>query len=549
MPGQGLGCGAARPPAQPERKEPEPKEPEPEKAKPKEAEPMSTLARSPRAPWGAALLLLTLAALGQPPAAAAADLRGVGKAVVKLYVTVQGWDMKQPWSKRRLRRGTCSAFLIEQGILTNAHCVTDATYIRMEVPGLADKVDVERVAVDHQVDLALLKPVDPAFRFPARPIAFGDLPRVREKVVTVGYPLGGSQVSYTEGVVSRIDMMTYAHSNIGNLMVQTDAAINPGNSGGPVLSDRTGRCLGVATQKALAAEGTGYFIPVPVIRQFLDDLADGRVDGVPGIGVYVQSMENPALRASFRMKADQSGIRITRVGPRSPAHGLLRRDDVILAIDGHRIYNDGRVDFRDEQKIGWSYYLRTHQVGEPVRLRILREGRERELTVRLAAFPLNLVPRMPLYEQRPRYHVLGGVLFRVVEPRYLQTWGRNWPSRLPLGLRKYLGQPAGYRGLDELVVISNVFPAAVNKGYQGLVENSRVLSVDGREIHNLRELVEALEAPSTEPFIRIDLENGTRLVLDREEVRREEEAIRRRYNIPLGSPALGPPAGAGQGEG
>ena len=513
---------------------------------------MSSSSRAPlpscllRGAWGAALLWAALA----PATAAGADLSAVGRAVVKLYVTVQGWDMKQPWSKARLRRGTCSAFLIEEGILTNAHCVTDATYIQMEVPGLADKVDVERVAVDHQVDLALLRPVDPDFRFEAEPVRFGDLPRLREKVVTVGYPVGGSQVSYTEGVVSRIDLMTYAHSNILNLMVQTDAAINPGNSGGPVLSDRTGECLGVATQKALAAEGTGYFIPVPVIRQFLKDLEDGRVDGVPGIGVYVQAMENPALRAAFGMKEGQSGIRVSRVGPRSPAYGVLARDDVILAVDGHRIYNDGRVDFRDDQKIGWAYYIRIRQVGEEVRLRVLREGEEREVTVRLGPFPLNLVPRMPRYEERPRYHVLGGILFRVVEPRYLRTWGRNWPGRLPLSLRKYLGQPAGYLGLDELVVISNVFPAAVNKGYQGMVENARVLSVDGRPIRNLEDLVQALEAPAEDPFIRIELENGSRLVLDREEVARQEEAIRRRYNIPPEPIAVDPvPVDGGGGEG
>ncbi len=502
------------------------------------------MSRSSRALSCASLLPCLLAAvlLGsapRPALAGGADLSAVGRAVVKLYVTVQGWDMKQPWSKARLRRGTCSAFLIEQGILTNAHCVTDATYIQMEVPGLADKVDVERVAVDHQVDLALLRPVDPDFHFEAGPVRFGDLPRLREKVVTVGYPVGGSQVSYTEGVVSRIDLMTYAHSNILNLMVQTDAAINPGNSGGPVLSASTGECLGVATQKAVAAESTGYFIPVPVIRQFLKDLADGRVDGVPGLGVYVQAMENPALRAAFGMREGQSGIRVSRVGPRSPAHGLLRPDDVILAIDGHPIYNDGRVDFRDGQKIGWAYYIRIRQVGEAVRLRVLREGKEREVTVQLGPFPLNLVPRMPRYEEQPRYHVVGGILFRVVEPRYLRTWGRNWPSRLPVSLRKYLGQPAGHLGLDELVVISNVFPAAVNKGYQGMVENVRVLSVDGRAVRSLQDLVQALEAPAESPFIRIELENGIQLVLDREEVARQEEAIRRRYNIPLGGGPLG----------
>ena len=55
------------------------------------------------------------------------------------------------------------------------------------------------------------------------------LPRLDENVTCVGFPTGGTQISVTRGVVSRIDVD--GHSV---LRIQIDAAINPGNSGGPV---------------------------------------------------------------------------------------------------------------------------------------------------------------------------------------------------------------------------------------------------------------------------------------------------------------------------
>ena len=230
--------------------------------------------------WFAVLCIL-------PGRAMAADLREKAHSVVKLYVSSQAWDIPQPWSKAGVTNQVCTGFAIEEGILTNAHCVTDATYVEIEVPGLANRLVAKRVAISHDVDLALLTFADAKKAPKLESLHLGELPHLRDKVVTIGYPMGGIQVSYTEGVVSRIDVMRYAHSHVTNLLVQTDAAINPGNSGGPVFSDKTADCLGVATQIARGSS-IGYFIPKKVIMQFLTDLKDGHIDGMPGLGVPSQ---------------------------------------------------------------------------------------------------------------------------------------------------------------------------------------------------------------------------------------------------------------------
>ena len=379
-----------------------------------------------------------------------ADLTWASKAVVKLFATQQSWSVSQPWSKNRSKKSICSGFYIKQGILTNAHCVSDATYIEMEIPERADKVEVKTVAINHQVDLALLAPIKEDLKLDVAVIEFGELPDLREKVVTVGYPIGGRQVSYTEGVVSRIDVMRYIHSNILAPLVQTDATINLGNSGGPVFSDKNGACLGVATQKLASAEGMGFFIPTPIIQQFLLDIEDARVDGIPALSAQFQTLENPAARAQLKLDEEQSGIRVRNLSVGGTLYGILQQDDVILEVEGHKVLNDGRVRFRKTGRIWLGYYIAIKQVGDSVKMKISRDGEIIELDVVLQPYRVTLIPRQPLYDKQTPYYAAGGLLFIAVEQRYLWGWGRNWKSRIPTSLKTYLSALYGVDELEQL---------------------------------------------------------------------------------------------------
>ncbi|MDX9740518.1 MAG: trypsin-like peptidase domain-containing protein [Gammaproteobacteria bacterium] len=472
------------------------------------------------------LAAVLLAATAAAPGVAAdrdVNLAGLTTSVVKLYVTHQPWSARQPWSKEPTDRRTCSGFLVEQGILTNAHCVMDATFIQMEVPGLADRIRVERVAVNHQVDLALVRPADEDALPPGmHPIAFGSLPEQRETVVTIGYSVGGRQVSFTEGVVSRIDVMPYAHSRQYNLLVQTDAAINPGNSGGPVFSDRTGECLGMATQRFSGS--IGYFIPVPVIRQFLTDIEDGAVDGIPYLGIQIQTLENPTLREYLGMTPGQSGVRVAKIATDSAAGNLLP-NDVLMTIEGRQIFNDGRIPFRDSSRIGLAYEISTRQIGDSVRFSVLRNGAPMEISARLTERDYHVIPMQPQYDDPPPWFTLGGLLFRVVDPGYLE-------KDVPFNIRRYIGLMRGEeRDIPhELVIVSTIFEADLNKGYDNTQENTRVLRVNERVIERLGDVPAALAAV-TGRFHVIELDNGHVIVLDRDRVAAEEQAIRERYKI------------------
>jgi len=462
----------------------------------------------------------------------AANLRNASKAIVKLYVTQQTWNMAQPWTKNSSNKKVCTGFFVAEGILTNAHCVADATYIEMEVPRLTEKIEAKIISVNHQVDLALLAPKDPAFKADVTPITFGKLPASREKVVTVGYPLGGRQISYTEGVVSRVDFMQYVHSSISNLLVQTDAAINPGNSGGPVFSDRTGECMGVATQKSQSGEAVGYFIPKPVVSQFLRDIADGKTDGIPALGTTIlQSLENPTLRKYLGLNPNQSGIRILDIAKDSSVDGLLERDDVLLSIEGNQIQNDGRISIKNIGKISFQYHVTTKQVGDEIKVSILRNGALKNINIKLRPYHLTVIPWMPQYDRKPLYYVAGGLVFRTVETRYLQEWGRDWLNKMPAIFQTYLNTAYGKDGLEELVVISDILDAPVNKGYENWYKNIRVAKVNGITINRLDDLINAFENVQGRLYHVIELDNNVEIVLDIEQAKSEKENINKRYNI------------------
>jgi S1-C subfamily serine protease len=450
--------------------------------------------------------------------------------VVKLFVTSQGWDVYQPWDRQYVQEGTCSGFFIEQGILTNAHCVADAKFVEVQIPNAAERVPAEVEAVSHQVDLALLTLDADAEKKPH--IAFGKLPDHRDSVVTVGYPIGGEQVSFTEGIVSRIGILPYVHSTIANLLVQTDAAVNPGNSGGPVFSTESGLCLGVATQKNGDGDGLGYFVPSPVIRQFLADVEDGAVDGITNLGVKHQTLENSALRESLHLSGPQTGIRVTRVAAGASADGFLQRDDVLLSIDGTALRNDGTIPFKRDSTIALDYLFVGKQVGDEVAVEVLRSGKAVSVVVPLRAYRTSIIPDLPAYDEKPRYVTLAGLVFLAVEPRYLELFEGENGAKIPPGLGIYEDLARGTDNLQELVVISRVLAAPINKGYRDEIVDVPVRRVNGVEITSFDTLKAVLaQPPPAGPYIDVELASGANIRLRHDEVQRTEAEIRSRYGI------------------
>ena len=378
----------------------------------------------------------------------------------------------------------------------------------------------------HDCDLAVLEVADPAFFESAPPLALGDLPEVRSTVVTYGYPSGGEQISYTRGVVSRIELQNYVHPGNSRLLaVQTDAAINPGNSGGPVIQED--KAVGVAFQGVPGLENTGFFIPSPVFRHFLEDIGDGTYNGFPKAGIRITPLQNPAQRRRLGLGEEDGGARISAIS-REDTREHLRRNDVLLQIGDWPVDRDGSTLFEGNQ-LSSGMIFSLAQEGDKVPVRIMREREEL-----LIDLPVR-VDRQRASEGNqyhpPRYFIYAGLVFTPLSRDYIgDSSGRSSSSMLIYELhQKRLSAPEEAR--PEPVMLATVLshPANANMRIQ---RNALVDRINEVPIQRLEDVVRAVEEEGDGKWITVDFAEGIGSeTLDRKEARDAHPSILRTYGI------------------
>ncbi|GLT57337.1 hypothetical protein SLA2020_303160 [Shorea laevis] len=336
-------------------------------------------------------------------------------AVVKVYCTHTAPDYSLPWQKQRQFTSTGSAFMIGDGkLLTNAHCVEYHTQVKVKRRGDDTKYVAKVLARGVDCDIALLSVESKEFWEGAESLNLGHLPCLQDAVTVVGYPLGGDTISVTKGVVSRIEVTSYAHGSSDLLGIQIDAAINPGNSGGPAFNDQ-GECIGVAFQvyRSEEAENIGYVIPTTVVSHFLEDYErNGKYTGFPCLGVLLQKLENPALRACLRVQSNE-GVLVRRVEPTSDANNVLKEGDVIVSFDDVRVGCEGTVPFRSNERIAFRYLISQKFAGDVAELGIIRAGKF--MKVQAVLNPrVHLVP-YHIDGDQPSYLIIAGLVDYRVE--------------------------------------------------------------------------------------------------------------------------------------
>jgi serine protease Do len=278
------------------------------------------------------------------------------------------------------RRSLGSGFVIdaEGHVLTNWHVVRGADEITV---ALSDekRLDAKLVGRDARTDVALLR-VDSGKALSALELGDSDAAQVGEWVMAIGNPFGLGGNSVTVGVVSYTGRpLRLAGRPTPVEMIQTDASINPGNSGGPLL-DASGRVIGIntliVTEGARQSAGVGFAVPINVAKQILPQLREkGKV--VRGwLGVVIQPVGEELAR-TFGME-EPRGVVVADVAAGGPAEKAgLEPDDVVIEADGRPI--DDPSDLSD--------YVSSRGPGAAVRVLILRDGQEKEVTVTLGTFP------------------------------------------------------------------------------------------------------------------------------------------------------------------
>jgi S1-C subfamily serine protease len=453
------------------------------------------------------------------------------RSVVRIFATTQQEDFTTPWQSGRMGQGTGTGFVISgKRILTNAHVVSNARFIQVQKDGDAARYSARVAFLGFDCDLAVLTVEQDSFFDGTLVSTLAEkLPELNDEVVVLGYPMGGNQLSITRGVVSRVDYNTYAYSGVDqHLALQVDAAINPGNSGGPVFFD--GKVIGVAFQGLQQSQNIGYTIPLPVVKRFLADVATGSYDGYAELGVQFMPATNPHLRRELRLPGGESGVIATFVDPFSAARDLLRARDVLLSIDGINIANDGNIHL-DGNTIQFHEVLERKQQTDSVRFEIWRDGKKSALDISLQT-PQDPFILRNLYDQRPRYIIVGGLVFSPLNREYLKTVLQKTD---PFSLRlRYYAQHAKtdglYKGKDEFVVLIRRLPHAVNSYADGFV-NGIVTHFNGQPVARLADIKAAAQKPERGFHVIEIAGHENHIVLDAAAVVAAEAAILSTYGV------------------
>jgi serine protease Do/2-alkenal reductase len=287
-----------------------------------------------------------------------------------------------------------SGFVIDPAgyIVTNNHVIDGAVSVTVTFQD-GTILPAQVVGRDRRGDLAVLK-VDAGHPLPA--VQFGDSSKLRvgDWVLAIGNPYGLAG-STSAGIVSAL------HRDIGedkyDDFIQTDATINRGNSGGP-LFDVTGHVIGVDSaiySPSGGSVGIGFAIPSAMVQPIAESLKSTGDIKRGWLGVSTQDV-TPQIQQLLGLP-DSNGALIGGVARNSPADGVLRPGDVLVALNG--------VPITDPR----SLFIRTAQIpaGQTATARLWRGGAEQSAAMIVAVAPPDQKPGAVTPEVTPHLNLAG----------------------------------------------------------------------------------------------------------------------------------------------
>nr|MDK2851061.1 serine protease Do [Candidatus Cloacimonadota bacterium] len=353
----------------------------------------------------------------------------------------------------------------EAFIMTNNHVAERGQDGTITVT-MADKkiYSAEVVGLDPDTDVAVIKiKVDEDEKVTVAPLGDSSTLEIGEWAIAIGNPFAeGLDRTVTLGVISALGRYGIIQGNNSPLyqdFIQTDAAINPGNSGGPLLNIN-GEVIGINTAIASTSGGNigiGFAIPINLAKRVVDDLvATGKVQRAY-LGILPQEI-TPDLVEAFNLK-EVAGVLVAKVEEGSPAEECgLQAGDVILEIDGEKVSNVARFRIA----------VATARIGQKVPIKILRDNKEMQLTVKLESFPDNTDSAAVENSSEPSFS--SGISVEEIDSEFAR--------------RMHISSENG-------VVISSV--ELNSPAYRaGLQPGMIILQVEGTTVNSVEEFTEAL---------------------------------------------------------
>ena len=263
-------------------------------------------------------------------------------------------------------------------VVTNFHVINGMQQIKVVLNDRRE-FDARIILADERSDIAVLQLEGVNERLPTLNIDDREEQEVGDLVLVIGNPFGVGQ-TVTNGIISALNRTETGISDSGSF-IQTDAAINPGNSGG-ALVDMDGDLIGINTaifSRSGSSSGVGFAVPAAAVRRVVDSAVGGATAVIrPWLGVKGETVSADLAR-SLGLDRPQ-GLVVTEVWPQGPGDRAdLRMGDVITAIDGAEVNDQGGLNFR----------VGTREPNETVQVSVLRDGRPLVVEARVQRLPGN----------------------------------------------------------------------------------------------------------------------------------------------------------------
>lgn len=458
--------------------------------------------------------------------------------VLRIFAVKNASYYHKPWKSPDFSEVRASGFFFSDEknfpekrglILTNAHAVSMAQSIKISNGREKRRYSVKLLGICDSADFAVLQ-MDPddlatyeRINGKILPLKLGDSDKLRvgDKVQGWGYPLGGEGISKSDqGEISRIEVKSYAHSEDSWLMVQASLQQNRGNSGGPVLKED--KVIGVAFQGMRASDRINYFIPINLVKDLFPAL--DHPERISNWRFVVQYLF-PRLKEYYNLEPEQGGVLLNYIIPGGgPYQFGLHQNDILTDIDGHAIDNFGEIYFEPlAQKVFFGEILNRKRVGDPLSIKVIRDGKPMELKGGLTEGLPKLVPRI---FTGANYFIFGGVGFVELTLNCIDNLGKSGETFRAKYVDEYPDRP-----YEKVVIISEIFPE------YGLIDTStylkRVEKFDGRKVLNVEDLYNSIQSAILQGRKKalIELSPNVQLPLDLEQAGVLDKEIQKKYGI------------------
>jgi len=390
---------------------------------------------------------------------------------------------QQPPTQRGLGSGVIVS--ADGTVLTNNHVVEGAEKITVMMND-NQTFEAKVVGLDEPSDLAVLK--IEAANLPFLNLGNSDNVRVGDVVLAIGNPLGIGQ-TVTAGIISAKGRRTgLSDGNSFEDFLQTDAPINRGNSGG-ALVNLTGELIGINSQILSTSGGSigiGFSIPSNMAKSVMEQLvATGRVRrGL--LGINIQNI-TPDVAQSLELK-DTKGVIVSNVRAGSAAEKAgIKRGDIVLAINNGVIEDSNVLRNR----------VAGTQPGSEIKLRILRDGSEQEISAVLDEFNAegarNEIPNEK--ENNSPNPAQNGKLGLNLQPLTPQT-------------ARQLELPADSSGVIVTDVDQNGAAAK-----EGIIRGDVILEINRQAVSSLEDVQTALDKSGNRPILLLITRRGQTIYL------------------------------------